>query len=149
MNPVDHPHGGVSNSISRVINDLEDLTVLYRVTINISVRRPRSRGTLPRVKRRVLLLREELVCCAVPRRRRIKAFKVLHAGLGFIGLHWSLLCRYGTAEAGGKHAFPCKCDGRKEFKKIPKFLTMTCFTVLRIATARAVSITCAGVSMET
>ena len=129
MNPVDHPHGGVSNGLL-TDKDLHDLTTLYRVTINISARPPRFRGTLSPVRRRVLLLREELVCCAVPRRRKIKAFKVRHAGLGFIGLHWSLLCRYGTAEAGGKHASLASALAAKEYKK--RFPNSTTFTVLRI-----------------
>ena len=93
MNPVDHPHGGVSTSVSPQ-GDVERrwcLTILYRVTINTLVRRRRCRGTPPRVKRRVSLPQGGLVCCVVPRRRRIKAFNVFTSGLGFIGLHWSFL----------------------------------------------------------
>ena len=75
MNPVDHPHGGVSyprGPRKLVVTELARLTCLDRVTINISVRRPRSRDTLCPVRRRVLLLREERVCSVVPRRRRSK-----------------------------------------------------------------------------
>ena len=81
MNPVDHPHGGVSISGSIRKQDRE-LTIHYRVTTNILVRRLPSPDTLPRVKRRVSLPPEELVSSAVPRRRRSKGFLVLHWGWG-------------------------------------------------------------------
>lgn len=71
MNPVDHPHGGVSKPESRS-NDLH-LTGRYRVTTNISVKPPPSTVTLSLVKRRVSSLPDGLVCCVVPRRRRTKA----------------------------------------------------------------------------
>jgi len=97
MNPVDHPHGGVSFAGS--CNLQLYLTCCYRVTINILVRRLPSRGTPPRDRRLVLLLREERVCFVVPRRSRIKSFTVpIWAGVH--GLHWSLLLgSYGTAKA--------------------------------------------------
>jgi hypothetical protein len=70
MNPVDHPHGV---RISWVVK-IEDnaLTTDRVVTINILVRHQQSRDTLHKVKRLVLLPPEELVCCVVPRRSRIK-----------------------------------------------------------------------------
>ena len=69
MNPVDHvwlPAGVLVNTT----NNRSSLTVV--VTINISVKPLQFRGTLHKVKRQVLLLPGELVCCAVPRRLRIK-----------------------------------------------------------------------------
>jgi hypothetical protein len=83
MNPVDHPHGGVSagNSGDRLGNVVY-LTRRYRVTINTLVRRRPSRGTPPRVRRRVSSLREGRVCCVVPRRRRSKGFHGSTSGQG-------------------------------------------------------------------
>lgn len=88
MNPVDHPHGGVSEN--RGTGDPRTLflhheNILtrflhFRVTTNISVRPQPSRGTLPRVKRRVLSPPGGRVCCAVPRRQRSKGF-----GARFVG----------------------------------------------------------------
>lgn len=71
MNPVDHPHGGVSKTKFR-LNDLH-LTRLHRVTTNILVKPPPSTATLSLVKRLVSSLPDGLVCCVVPRRRRTKA----------------------------------------------------------------------------
>lgn len=71
MNPVDHPHGGVSKTEFR-FNDLH-LTRRHRVTTNISVKPPPSTATLSLVKRLVSSLPDGLVCCVVPRRRRTKA----------------------------------------------------------------------------
>lgn len=70
MNPVDHPHGGVSRTHFR-FNELR-LTRRHRVTTNISVKPPPSTVTLSLVKRRVSSLPDGLVCCVVPRRRRTK-----------------------------------------------------------------------------
>jgi ribosomal protein L2 len=66
MNPVDHPHG-VCDSEPMTMKEIM-LTRDRVVTINISVRRLRSRDTLHKVKRRVSLLLGELVCCVVLRR---------------------------------------------------------------------------------
>ncbi|KAK0732759.1 translation protein SH3-like domain-containing protein [Apiosordaria backusii] len=123
MNPVDHPHGGVSAShISTRMVCIAELTHLYRVTTSISVRRRPSPDTPPRVKRRVSLLPAERVCCVVPRRRRSKGcFTVLHLGKGFNGLHWSLLlCSYGTAESDGELAFSASIMAVNEIKGFPK-----------------------------
>lgn len=101
MNPVDHPHGGVSAGNPRNCRDAAYLTNRHRVTINILVRRRPSRGTPPRVKRLVSLLRAGRVCCVVPRRSRIKLswFYIWARGSsGCIGL--SLLCSYGDCEGG-------------------------------------------------
>ena len=118
MNPVDHPHGGVSTIRLGSTRDNGTLMSLYRVTINILVRRRQSRGTLPRVKRRVLLLRGELVCSVVPRRRRSKAFTVLHQGRGVHWLHWSLLlCSYGAAKVEWRNASIRKHLGRTGMTK--------------------------------
>jgi hypothetical protein len=74
MNPVDHPHGGVSFAHGPFSGRrLRTLTPSNRVTTNILVRPRPSRGTLPRVKRLVLLLRGERVCCVVLKRLRNKA----------------------------------------------------------------------------
>lgn len=72
MNPVDHPHGGVS--ISGSPSDDTHLTVHSRVTTNILVKPLPSTATLCLVKRRVSSLPDGLVCCVVLRRSRIKAF---------------------------------------------------------------------------
>ncbi len=69
MNPVDHPHG-VCNSNTALGSTL--LTRDRVVTINISVRRLRSRDMLRKVKRLVSLLLGELVCCVVPKRSRTR-----------------------------------------------------------------------------
>lgn len=80
MNPVDHPHGGVS--IFRTSRrSTGTLTQWNRVTISTSVRLRPSHDTPSRVKRRVSLLREGRVCCVVPRRRRSK-------GAGISWSHW-------------------------------------------------------------
>jgi hypothetical protein len=93
MNPVDHPHGGVSAGSPGEYWDVAVyLTRLCRVTINTLVRRRQSRGTLPRVRRRVLLLRGERVCCGVPRRRRSKAFMCSSSGQGVHGIALVIYC---------------------------------------------------------
>ena len=122
MNPVDHPHGGVS--ISRALGGQERAGTAYltrsnRVTINISERLLPSRGTLPRVRRRVLLLRDGRVCYVVPRRPRIKAVMVWF-WVGVIGLHLSLFSR--TVIAGGWKikGLACNYHGQKGNKRIPK-----------------------------
>lgn len=71
MNPVDHPHGGVSKTALR-FHELH-LTCRHRVTTNISVKPLPSTVTLCLVKRLVSSLPDGLVCCVVPRRRRTKA----------------------------------------------------------------------------
>jgi hypothetical protein len=73
MNPVDHPHGVRISGVMRMDNGLMNNRV---VTINISVKLPPSRDTLPKVKRLVLSLLVELVCSVVPRRSRIKWFRL-------------------------------------------------------------------------
>lgn len=118
MNPVDHPHGGVS--IPRPRRYPTDLTLAYRVTINTLVRPLPSRGTLPRVRRRVSLLRGGPVCYVVPRRPRIKAV-VVCVWVGVIGLHLSLFSRTVLQEAGRSRAsFSCSYQGQKENRRIPK-----------------------------
>lgn len=72
MNPVDHPHGGVSG-INSLCCDTE-LTHVYRVTINTLVKPLRSTGTLYLVRRQVLSQPGGLVCCVVLRRSRTKGF---------------------------------------------------------------------------
>lgn len=118
MNPVDHPHGGVS--FTGVRNSERELTWCYRVTTNILVRLLPFPGTLPRVRRRVSLPPGELVSSAVPRRPRSKAISCLSSGLGFLGLHWSLLlCSYGTAKAAGRLPLFASILGRTGIKMIP------------------------------
>lgn len=80
MNPVDHPHGGVSRSRLQV--NAAILTIHHRVTTNISVRPPPSTATLSPVKRRVSSLPGGLVCCVVLRRRRTKFSAAGLRGLG-------------------------------------------------------------------
>lgn len=79
MNPVDHPHGGVSFqrwNISAAMGEM--LTRTARVTINTLVRLRPSRDTLHRVKRRVLLLPDGLVCSVVRKRQRSKCCSFGH-----------------------------------------------------------------------
>jgi large subunit ribosomal protein L8e len=52
MNPVDHPHGGVSEDATRGVEH-NDLTWCHRVIINISVKPLRSHGTRPKARRLV------------------------------------------------------------------------------------------------
>jgi hypothetical protein len=96
MNPVDHPHGGVSSSWCWR-GETHTTDTSCRVTTNILVRRRPSLGTLPRVKRRVLLPPEGQVCCVVLKRRRNKAAAGLMVSLGwcYIGL---LATSEGTAK---------------------------------------------------
>lgn len=68
MNPVDHPHGGVS-CLRRRGDRVADADDCHRVTTNISVKRRPSPATPPRARRPVSLPREGRVCCAVLRRR--------------------------------------------------------------------------------
>jgi ribosomal protein L2 len=123
MNPVDHPHGGVSipgGQLQSWTGNVDNLTFSpNRVTINISVRPRPSRGTLPRVKRRVSLLRDGLVCSAVPRKPRIKAV-VVWFRVGVIGLHLSLFSKDGIAGGWKIKGFTCNYHGQKENKRIPK-----------------------------
>jgi large subunit ribosomal protein L8e len=121
MNPVDHPHGGVS-SLGRTSTPPGNRTLTlchYRVTINISVRLLQSRDTLPRVKRRVSLPQEGLVCYVVPRRRRIKAAVVLHLGWGY-GLHWFFVFGAVLQEAGRITWLQLQVLWPQENKRIPK-----------------------------
>lgn len=127
MNPVDHPHGGVSTRRLGSGGGCWKARYLtqhhYRVTINTSARPRPSRGSLLRVRRRVLLLRGGRVCCVVPRRRRSKGFHGSTLGArgssDCIGL--LLLCSYGTAKADGKTcSFLQATHGRDEMnKRIP------------------------------
>jgi hypothetical protein len=83
MNPVDHPHGVcVFNIVFRSML----LTRNRAVTINISVRRLRSRDMLRKVKRLVSLLLGELVYCVVLRRSRTRWLDRGGEGGGFIVL---------------------------------------------------------------
>lgn len=91
MNPVDHPHGGVSGLEPRFYVHVF-LTHSYRVTTNISVKPPPSPVTPRRDRRLVSSLPDGLVCCVVPRRRRIRAFTDF-MGLGLrIALIFGLVC---------------------------------------------------------
>lgn len=93
MNPVDHPHGGVSRIGPEGIVSMM-LTCETRVTINISVRPLRSRDTRRKVKRRVLLRRDGRVCYVVPRRRRSKMGipqVMVHQGGWSFTLHFASL----------------------------------------------------------
>ena len=96
MNPVDHPHGGVRIIRSCfVVSKCADN--FYRVTISISVRLLPSRGTLPKVKRRVSLLPAERVFSAVPRRQRNRGAEILMVSLGWCYTGW-LASNEGPAE---------------------------------------------------
>lgn len=74
MNPVDHPHGGVSCTQIPIPHSCTfDLThYSSRVTTNILVKPLPSLVTLSRVRRRVSSQPGALVCCVVPRRSRSK-----------------------------------------------------------------------------
>jgi len=71
MNPVDHVRLGFQELV-----EYGKLTTWYSptvvVTINISVKPRQSHDLLRKVKRPVSLLRGELVCCVVLRRRKIR-----------------------------------------------------------------------------
>lgn len=101
MNPVDHPHGGVSKiSSSRADSEL---THLYRVTTSTLVKPLLSTGTLWPVRRRVSSQPGGLVCCVVPRRSRTKGFLgICFQGFGFTDCFdlWSrvLVLRAATTE---------------------------------------------------
>ena len=82
MNPVDHPHGGVSSQ--RPICERTKMTDSSpRVTTNILVRLRPSRVTPPRDRRPVLLLLGGRVCCVVRRRRRSKRAAGFMVSLGW------------------------------------------------------------------
>jgi hypothetical protein len=69
MNPVDHPHGGVSNLAWTNCENLDrEANLLSRVTINILVRPLPSHDMPPKVKRLVLLPQGERVCYVVLKR---------------------------------------------------------------------------------
>jgi hypothetical protein len=123
MNPVDHPHGGVS--ARRSCGGFWDVAYLtwryYRVTINISVRRRPSRGTLRRVRRRVSLLRGGRVCSVVPRRPRIKGFYGSTSGQGVhrIALVFCCFVVTGLRRRTGRLGHFCKRRGREMKKRFP------------------------------
>ncbi|KAG8935239.1 60S ribosomal protein L2A [Tulasnella sp. 419] len=68
MNPVDHPHGGGNHQVRHSTRP----TVLLGLTLyySTSEKLPPLQGTLFLVKKSVLLLPAEPVCCAVPSRSR-------------------------------------------------------------------------------
>jgi large subunit ribosomal protein L8e len=94
MNPVDHPHGGVSFPSLTRQNDA-DADPHNRVTISTSVRPLPFHGTPSRDRRLVLLPPEGQVCSVVLRRQRSKVAKI-H---GLIGMVFSgFLTMDGTAQ---------------------------------------------------
>ncbi|KAH7040991.1 translation protein SH3-like domain-containing protein [Microdochium trichocladiopsis] len=120
MNPVDHPHGGVSyGSIledalhadgEAAENALKDGlgternadASQLRVTTNTLVKLLPFRDTLLRVKRRVSSLPDGQVCCVVPRRRRSKkSFAVVMVHLG--GLEFTSFALCITQVLVGRH----------------------------------------------
>jgi hypothetical protein len=121
MNPVDHPHGGVSAARSNGCWDVAYLTWRYRVTINTLVRRRPSRGTLRRVRRRVSSLRDGRVCCVVPRRRRIKCFHGSTSGQGVhrIALVFCCFVVMGLRRRTGNLLFCASSHGREMNKRFP------------------------------
>lgn len=102
MNPVDHPHGGVSriDSCGLCRRRLRMLTwIHYRVTINISVKPRQSPDTQHKVKRRVSLRRDGRVCYVVPRRRRSKMGSPGHGSSRRLEFYLIALCiSLGTGE---------------------------------------------------
>lgn len=118
MNPVDHPHGGVSSTDPTT--DLQGADNIHRVTINILVRLLLSRDTLPRVKRLVLLLQEERVCCVVLKRRRSKKTEI-H---GLIGMVFSGLLTSMDGTANGTCMVEPKARTMDDFlAQFPLWLT--------------------------
>jgi hypothetical protein len=109
MNPVDHPHGGVStNRVSLVTVCVAD--ILYRVTTNISEKPLLSLGTPPKDRKRVSLPQEEQVCCVVLRRRRSKErLAGFHGSIGMV-LQW-LASLEGTREEPMTSSSDCKYYG--------------------------------------
>lgn len=82
MNPVDHPHGGVS-SPRGYGEQVAEADTRCRVTTNISARRRPSPDTPPRARRPVSLPREGRVCCVVLRRRRTEGQDFAGVSLGW------------------------------------------------------------------
>ena len=102
MNPVDHPHGGVSFGQLRAHQE-NLLIICPRVTINISERHPPSPDTLSRDKRPVSLLLAELVCSVVLRRSRIKRWVI---GISYtFGQAGFALCTFNGARRGRNKDF--------------------------------------------
>lgn len=97
MNPVDHPHGGVS-FLNPIRQTQADTDPHYRVTTSTLVRPLPSHGTPYRDRRPVLLLPEGQVCSVVLRRQRSKVAKI-HGLIGMV-LQW--LSYYGWYCSGTK-----------------------------------------------
>lgn len=110
MNPVDHPHGGVSFGQLRA-HEEDSLIICSRVTINISERHPPSPDTLSRDKRPVSLLLAEPVCSVVLRRSRIKRCVI---GISYtFGQAGFALCTFNGARRGRNKDFkkgPVRCS---------------------------------------
>lgn len=122
MNPVDHPHGGVSTENPNRAKDVVYLTYYHRVTINILVRRRPSRGTPLRVRRRVSLLRGGRVCSVVPRRQRIRCVHGSSYGQGVhrIALVFRCFVVMGLRRRPGNLLICASGHGRKMNKRFPK-----------------------------
>lgn len=93
MNPVDHPHGGVSSPRGHGEQLAIDTDACRRVTTNISVRRRPFPDTQPRARRLVSLPREGRVCFVVLRRSRTRgqAFVEMSLGWCYCGLLASIV----------------------------------------------------------
>ena len=111
MNPVDHPHGGVSSQWPIFVG-AKRTDSSPRVTTNILVRLLPSRGTPPRDRRLVLLPPGGRVCCVVRRRRRSKRAAGFMVSLGwcYTGL---LATIEGTAE--GRRLVATRATGTLAF----------------------------------
>jgi hypothetical protein len=112
MNPVDHPHGGVSSPAQPFTGFMESDADMYpsRVTTNISARPPPSPATPSLVRRPVSSPPGGRVCCAVLRRRRTKKLAPgFHGSIGMVlrGRHLSGYSRgQKTCSSGDKcHGF--------------------------------------------
>ena len=117
MNPVDHPHGGVSYSGSAwTVTQMTDK--FYRVTTSILVRRLPFLDTPPRVKRPVSLLPGGRVCCVVLRRRRSK-------GAGFmVSLGWCFTGLLATIKGtAGSRSLPATSYEGKLFRHLAHKIT--------------------------
>ncbi|KAI0115924.1 translation protein SH3-like domain-containing protein [Nemania sp. FL0031] len=121
MNPVDHPHGGVSFRRDGTREESgEMLTQATRVTINISVRLRPSQGTRHRVKRRVLLLPDGQVCSVVRKRQRSKLFLLvtgLSRRLEFHCCSLHLQVQASRHEIGSMGKYPASDSAFQLFRK--------------------------------
>jgi hypothetical protein len=117
MNPVDHPHGGVSKP-GNTLRMTQFTDKFNRVTTSILVRRLPFLDTPLRVKRPVSSLPDGRVCCVVLRRRRSK-------GAGFmVSLGWCFTGLLATIKGtAGSRSLPASSYEGKFFRHLAHKIT--------------------------